>query len=420
MIQNKEVIFLFPYLNVNTTSAERFKSFIEALKKQTNTIVRVLLIDYSISQSYFTGLDHSLFENDRDIEFEKFELNPNIIQRCGFFSLEHGFKYFWRIFQLLHLIIYRTDIFSPYGLEKAINPIANEGYVIVSGSHFSYFSIGNKIAKKSNYQLVLDYRDPWTFGYSSVDGFSFIHQLKIKINRNKEQYLLREASVVSTVSKTLISQFPLAYQTKIKLVPNGSNFKSNEVEVITNRDSFNILYAGTIYNEQLKNNIFFEAFSKFITNKAQAPIKLQFIGSSKNRNLLEMISRYNLEDYVDMTNRITKPQLLKYFNNASVFLHLKYGDKKDIISSKQAEYLTFRRPILLPISDEGDLKESIISNSAGYVCHNNKEIIQTLELLYDKFLNKENLFIKQPEEFINNLSRDKIGENFAKEVLDFS
>jgi hypothetical protein len=418
-MKKKEVIFLLPYLHVNTTSAERFKSFIKAFQNKPNITVKVFLVDYNLSRSYFRGLDNSTFENENEIETFKFHLKPNFIQRIGFFSVNNNFKFLWRIFQLLHLIVYKTDIFCPYGLEKVVKAEAVDGYVIASGSHFSYFSIANLITKKINYKLVLDYRDPWTFGYPSIDGLKFIHQLKVKFNRAQEINLLSHACIISTVSKALINQFPLAYQNKIALVPNGSNYKAEDVNPITNTDSFNIVFAGTIYNDQLIDHVFFEAFSEFVNRKNQQNIKLQFIGSFENHNLIKMISLYNLIDHVEVTKRISKVELLKYLNNASGFLHLKYGDKKDIISSKQAEYLMFRRPILLPVSDEGDLQESILSNNAGYVCYNKDDILKSLELLWDKFLDKENLFIEQPSEFIENLSREKIAEKFVKQILEF-
>lgn len=416
-MEKKEVIFLLPYLHVNTTSAERFKSLINAFDQKRNVSVKVFLIDYRLTKSYFKGLENSLFENDKEIQFVRLSLHPNIIQKIGFFFLNHDFKLLWRVSQLLHLILYKSDIFHPFGLDVKVASEANNGFVIASGSHFSYFTIANDIARRLNYKLVLDYRDPWTFGYPSVDGFKFIHHLKVRFNRAQELYLLSQSFLNTTVSKSLIEQFPSIFREKFELVPNGSNFNVNEVRLITNFHTFNIVYAGTIYNNQLNNHVFFDAFSEFIKNKDLNSIKLQFIGSSANKNLTRLIESYQLMHCTDITNRVTKLELLEYLNNASVFLHLKYGTNKDIISSKQAEYLMFKRPILLPVSDHGDLKESILSNHAGYVCNHKQEVIECLELLWEKFLKKENLFINQPTELINHLSREKIAQNFAEKII---
>ena len=64
-----------------------------------------------------------------------------------------------------------------------------------------------------------------------------------------------------------------------------------------------------------------------------------------------------------------KQNLLHYMCNASCFLHLRYGKNKGVITSKQAEYLAYRKVILLPNSDNGDIAESILNNNAGVVCY---------------------------------------------------
>jgi hemerythrin-like domain-containing protein len=73
---------------------------------------------------------------------------------------------------------------------------------------------------------------------------------------------------------------------------------------------------------------------------------------------------------------------------------------------------------LLPISDYGDMAESIINHNAGYVCESESQIFETLELLWNKFKSGENLFIQQNEEFIESISREKIAENFVKLLLE--
>jgi hypothetical protein len=59
----KEIIFILPYLNVNTTSAERFKSLISAFDANDNFKVRILIIDYKLKRSYFTGLQTNSLDN---------------------------------------------------------------------------------------------------------------------------------------------------------------------------------------------------------------------------------------------------------------------------------------------------------------------------------------------------------------------
>lgn len=411
MISKKKIIFILPYLNVNTTSAERFKSFIRAAELNESLDVEVIEIDYGIERSYFSGLSTSEVDTFYPKNYHKYLPKFNIIQKTGFRALNSGNVKLWRLLQLLHLILYRIDIFYPKYINKNfLHNYKKEGYVFSSGSHYSIFTTSQKLAKDLNYKLLLDYRDPWTYGYNPIDGFSFVHYLKVLLGRSKEKKLLNDASQILTVSKSLKDFFPNDVIHKINIVPNGSNFSHSEVSKKTDNSCFKIVYAGTVYNEQLEDETFFRAFSSFIVNKDTEKIKLEFIGSDGNKILKDIIKKYKLTN-VFISKRVNKKILLKHLNQASLFLHFKLKSNK-VISSKMAEYLNFGRPILLPISDEGDLKESILANNAGYVCYNESEIINVLENLYTRFLNKENLYINPTEALIEKISRKAIAEDF--------
>ena len=412
----KEVILVLPYLNVNTTSTERFKSLIQAFESDESCTLRVIVIDDGIKRSYFGGLDRLNIDSFPSENYTFYKTKYNFIQRFAFKCVNASYNRCWRVLQLIHLLVYRTDIFNPSELNLA-QKSHSQGYVITSGSHFSFFSTAQKLAQQFNYKLILDYRDPWTFGYPSVGGLGFIHKLKKLAGRKQEELLLRQALLITTVSNSLKNFFPTVYHHKIHVFGNGNNFLVSEMSTSTPSSKFNIVYAGTIYDEQLIDDVFFEAMKLFILNKDISKIGLQFIGSVHNSVLKNKIEKYGLSAVTEITPRLKNTELIEYLNNASLFLHLRYGDKKSVISSKQAEYLAFRRPILLPVSDGGDIEESILQNDAGYVCNNLNDVIKTLEKLWAKFDKGENLFITQPEEFIESLNRKNIAESFVKLIL---
>ena len=414
----KEVILILPYLNVNTTSVERFKSLINAFESDESCTLRVIVIDDGIKRSYFGGLDRTNVEVVSDENHTQYYAKYNLIQRIAFECVNAGYSRCWRVLQLIHLLVYRTDIFNP-GELKLKKSSSTQGFIITSGSHFSFFSAARKLAQQFNYKLILDYRDPWTFGYPSIGGMSFIHRLKKLAGRKKEESLLKEAHLITTVSNSLKKFFPQVYHSKVHIFSNGCNFSDLQIENKTPHQKFNIVYAGTIYNEQLKDDVFFEAMKIFIAQKDAAKIGLRFIGALHSKALKTKIEKYGLTGITEITSRLKNTELIEYLNNASLFLHLRYGDKKSVISSKQAEYLAFRRPILLPVSDDGDIAESMYQNQAGYVCNNTNAVIETLEKLWAKFEKGENLFIIQPKEFIDGLNRKTIAESFAKLILQY-
>jgi hypothetical protein len=414
----KEIIFILPYLNVNTTSAERFKSFIEAFEANLKLRLTVILINYPAKKNFFSGYE---IQDDTSFNANIIYHNPkfNIVQKLGFYCLNKDYLKLWKIFKLIQLIVFRTDIFYPNKLNSFRKDfLGSKGFVIVSGGPFSLFNPAFLLSKSLKFKLIVDYRDPQTFGYVPLDGFSLIYWLRILLERLNEVKILKKTELIITVSKSLKKLFPHRYLNKIKILPNGSNYLDKDVIKKTPKFFFNIVYAGTIYNDQLKDRNFFLAFNRFLKGKDLSQISLKFIGSSQNSDLYRIIKDFDFEEITEITNRVKKDELQGYFNNASVFLHFKYGNRNDVISSKQAEYLMFRRPILLPISDNGDIAESIIKNNAGYVCESESQIIETLELLWNKFERGENLFINQTEEFLESISRKKIAEDFVKLILE--
>ena len=412
----KRIIFILPYLNLNTTSSERFKSFIKAAEANVNLVVEVITIDYGINKSYFAGLskenvDYYYPENHKAVKF-----SLNIIQRLGFLAINNQIRFLWRVFQLLHLLIYGQDIFYPGNINLR-SVVESEGFVFCSGSHFSLFSTGKTLAQSLNYKLILDYRDPWTFGYNPVDGVKFVHYLKVFFGRRREINLLNSADLVTTVSKSIKDFFPLNFINKVNVVPNGSNFFQTHLTPNLPHTSFNIVYAGTIYNEQLIEEDFFQALKTFIEQKNISRIKLEFLGASGNPKLKELIYRYRLNPITTITPRLKKEEFCLKMNQASVFIHLRYSNKKHIISSKQAEYLNFAKPILLPISDYGDLATSILEHQAGYVTENKEAFILKLNELWQKFENGESLKMNHSTEFLEEMSREYIANKLINELL---
>jgi glycosyltransferase involved in cell wall biosynthesis len=416
--QKREVILILPYLNVNATAAERFKSFIRAFQKDSRVHLSIYQIKYPHTKSYFSGMEMVNVDHCTSEGMIMEDITPilNPIQSVGFKALEKENPILWKIAHLLHLLFYRKDIFYPGEIDHAESNYAS-GYIVVSGSHFSYFYSARRLAKRLGYKLILDYRDPWTFGYTTIDGLRVIHWLKVLLNRKQERQALKAAALVSIVSDSLKQFLPGSIKKKVEIIPNGNNFNVEEIISNTSPETFNLVYAGTIYNLQLQNEVFFKALVNFIKNKPLSSIKLQFVGSSYHSHLNHILAKYNLHAIVQQSGRVKKQELKYYLENASVFLHLKYGEKTGIITSKQADYLAFRKPILLPVSDNGDIAESITKNNAGYVCNTVEENLAVLEQLYNKFQNGESLVVPQSEEMLLKNSRAYIAKEFVDLVL---
>src|SRR5690606_14096607 len=102
--------------------------------------------------------------------------------------------------------------------------------------------------------------------------------------------------------ESLKSFFPKEIQLKTTVVENGSNYNEEEIMPLINAkpSTFNLVYIGTIYDEQLQDETFFESFSIFKKNiKDSTSISLKFIGSKRNKKLISVLNKHNLLDVVE-------------------------------------------------------------------------------------------------------------------------
>lgn len=413
----KKVLLLTYDLNLNQTSSKRYYSFIKAISNTSHLQVAAIGIrfpfkSHPINPDQYGKIPIAILPYIKTIE----PVHLNIIQRLLVFIDKNNGSYFLKkILLALHIVFYRTDQWC-----VDLRDLENLDFVpdvIISGGSGGIIKTSYELAKKYNATLVLDYRDPWNFGYNLLETNKLIYYFKKSFTTSKELEYLRYAAKVTTVSASLKSFFPKKIQDKIFVLNNGSSFEDYDFTADKSNETstFLITYLGTIYNDQLLDEAFFRALSTFITRKNlnNEDIQLNFFGSSKNLILPKIIQKYNLTEYTQVTERKEIDDLVSWLQQTRLFLHLKYGDRSQIISSKQADYLLFRKPILLPNTDRGDIAESIISNKAGYVLNGGlDEIIKVLEIEYEKFLKEESAMLEERD--LSALSRSKIAEKLLE------
>jgi glycosyltransferase involved in cell wall biosynthesis len=230
---------------------------------------------------------------------------------------------------------------------------------------------------------------------------------------------LDHAHHITTVSESLKGFFPKEYHRKITVIENGSNFEQEDIlhQINAKPEKFSINYLGTIYNDQLFEEDFFKAFAEFYhSTKNSSLIALNFIGADDNDRLKKLIKKHKLERVTNITKRVNKEALLSYLINASIFLQLRFKNRSQIVTSKITDYLMFRKPILLPVSDEGDMSEMIKKYQAGYVCNAVEDTKAALQKEYQRFLNGESILVHQKD--LSHLSRIEISKKFVKVIED--
>nr|MBC7612534.1 glycosyltransferase [Pseudopedobacter sp.] len=404
-------------LRLNQTYTFRYISFLKRLiEKNNNTKAIGLIFPFNPRHIEDVSINSSLIHTPQLIELTI--TNYNIIQRILLFIDAHQYP-FWlkKSFLAIHVMVYKVD--SWFVDPSNFKDIKTEPSIIISGGSGGIIKSSYLLSKKFNAKLVVDYRDPWNFGYHLLETNHLIHSLKKRFTLKTELRILEYAHHITIVSESLKNCFPKKYHHKITIIENGSNFEQEDIiyQINAKPEKFSISYLGTIYNDQLFEEDFFKAFADFFHSiEDSSRIVLNFIGADKNQNLKNIIKKYKLESITNITARVNREELLPYLTDASIFLQLRFKGRSQIITSKIVDYLMFRKPILLPVSDKGDISETIKKYKAGYVCDGFEDITAVLRKEYQKFLDRKNITIDQKD--LSHLSRTEISKKLVKVIED--
>lgn len=311
----------------------------------------------------------------------------------------------------------RTE-FDKYRKQTNIR-LSKDDVVFVSYPSISIHNLGYNLKKEFGCKLVLDYRDPGVFGYQLIEENKIFSLLRSIFLKGKELRNLQAADLIVTISETLKSMFYEQFRNDILVVRNGFDIAKINFNLISDSiTTFNLVYLGSIYTDQLEDLTFFKAVRKFIDDNSIQPQKFQikFVGTGDNAALKSVIRHFNLSPYTRIGCKMPISQIYTELYDASMFFHLKYGDRTGIITTKQYDYLAFQKPILLPVNDGGDLQEHIKKYNAGFICEDLACIVKTLKTTYDKHFTGNAIRIERTQSELHELSREYQEEILAQHM----
>lgn len=173
----------------------------------------------------------------------------------------------------------------------------------------------------------------------------------------------------------------LGYHTYINVPPKEICFKNN---FLSNKYKY-LIFIGNVSEYQGLQYII------PVLSNISIPIKLLIIGNgSYEKNIQQMISHYNVEDFVILIDKLPMRRLAEYLNIADLAISPfspNRGLPGTISGLKTFDYLFFKIPILTSIMD--DKAEMIMEHALGDVIktYEPSEIVMLIEqLLSDKKL----------------------------------
>ena len=240
--------------------------------------------------------------------------------------------------------------------KAAVDLIQNQhiNFLITTGPPHSIHLIGRKVKRKTGIRWMADFRDPWS-------KWDILQKLKTTalvryIHRSLENAVLKEADVVTTVSKRLAKSLG----DTVEVLNNGLTIQST---ALSNPDTnqFTIGYFGML-NELRNPSQLWMVLDQLCREDEEFSNQLQIrIGGIVSESIKEELSKLErLRGKVTFLGYLPHEQMLKEYQRCNMLLLLlnKSDNSKWILPVKFFEYLAANRMILClgpKSSDLGDL-----------------------------------------------------------------
>jgi glycosyltransferase involved in cell wall biosynthesis len=279
--------------------------------------------------------------------------------------------------------------------------------LIITGNPFEIFRFGYLLNKKFNIPWIADYRDDWNtsevnFSRGFLDGF-----LK-KMQENDEKKWVKTASCITSISPYYSQKISKYVHKPGHVLLNG--FFEEDVNPFlqeTPFEKFTVVYNGMLYPSQ-EIEVFLNAFKSFVNQNSlyRNRIVLKFPGILFLKDVAARVSHLmqGFEDVVEMTERISRNEVLKIQAKSHLLLMVAHKGAKGIPSSKIYEYLGLQKPVMICPSDNDILEQTFAPYNVGYIARNEVEAESQLKQLFDQYL-MNNVQLKADEKYVSTFSR---------------
>jgi hypothetical protein len=271
-----------------------------------------------------------------------------------------------------------------------------------------------KLSRQYKIPLIIDYRDHWTMN----PYIKFITPFHKRISENWEKRILKHASVITTVSKTmksdLLQKFGSQLLSKIKVMYNGWDEEDfSDVPVREKTKKIIIRYIGNFYGHRTPK-FFIQALENLKYNGSlPEDIQIDFIGNYyhdtadilKNTKISENIN------IIPQVNHKKSNELLMNCDGLLLFVATHKG--KGVLTGKLFEYLRSGKEILAMIPPDGEAAEILKHYNYRFITsmENTKEIEEQFIEFYKSIKTNRNINNKIPAEYNRN--------NQTKEFISF-
>ncbi|KEO73457.1 glycosyltransferase family protein [Anditalea andensis] len=332
--------------------------------------------------------------HERHEHFEVFYLpfHPGILDRAYYHWGETALRPLFFLVKLIDVILAGITLrftsysnFFPFLTQLCMNEKYN--HLIVSGEPFYLFKIGYYAHKLFKLKWIADYRDDWsTNELQRKKGNGFLRKLIFNIESFYEKRWVSTADHIISVSPQYTNRISNFLNVPGITIENGFEESLLAFSRPPLFDNFTIVYSGTVYPSQ---NIEIILDTLKVSKDRGKPFQLVFLGSGfdiKEKKRIEGLIHPSIQQYVKVTERLTRADAIKFLLKAHAVLGISYGNLKGIPSSKLYEYIGLKKPVLLCPTDN-DIMEIILSEvNLGFFATDKESCFQEIERIRSLYI----------------------------------
>jgi glycosyltransferase involved in cell wall biosynthesis len=239
--------------------------------------------------------------------------------------------------------------------------------IVTTGPPHSVHLIGLKLKQKNkSLRWIADFRDPWS-EWGLLDSLR-VGSLARSRHRALEQKVLRNASVITTITPFYVRRFEKLSGRHVNLLTNGFDEDDFKDLTVVRPPKFVIRHVG-IVNEKCDPRPFTTALKNIVRSNPELKSEIvgEFVGEvhAHFRNLVEQDS--DLNQIVTFTPPVPHKQLVGLYGNAAMFLLVLngYKDAEGYLPGKLFEYLATGLPVLGVGPPEGDAAKLMSESGVG-------------------------------------------------------
>lgn len=287
--------------------------------------------------------------------------------------------------------------------------------IISSSTPHSSHIIGMYVAKKNNIPWISDFRDPWTQYYFLQNLPN--SKLTLYIHRRLEKSVLRDTSLVITVSDFLRNDFLNRGAKNAEVILNGFDEEDFNISDLTFNTKFTLIHAGSLEFER-NPSVLWEIIASISSELPhfKEDLRINLIGKIDDK-IIQQMNDLGLSENLFFSSHKPHEEIIPALYKSHILLlpiPKSIGSDRGIMPGKMYEYLRVGGTILAIGPTDGDAAKLISDTKAGKLFDfNDLQGIKTF--LIEKYhLYKENKFERnQMSPLISSISRKEIANKLS-------